>query len=47
LQKGLVELKTIIQSEDMKADFGQYEKFNEELDRAIEFSYFMLGNKEG
>ncbi len=46
LQKGLVELRALIQTDDMKADFGQYEKFNEELDRAIEFTYFVLGNKE-
>jgi len=46
LQKGLVELRAFIQTDDMKADFGQYEKFNEELDRAIEFTYFMLENKE-
>ena len=46
LQKVLIELKAIIQSDDMKKDFGQYERFNEELDRAIEFSYFVLGNKE-
>jgi len=46
LQKGLVELRALIQTDDMKADFGQYKKFNEELDRAIEFTYFVLGNKE-
>ncbi len=46
LQKGLIELRALIQADDMKADFGQYKKFNEELDRAIEFTYFVLGNKE-
>jgi len=37
LQKGLIELKEIILSDDMKSDFGQYRKFNEELDKALAF----------
>lgn len=44
LQKGLVELRAFIQTDDMKADFGQYEKFNEELDRALVFIEEELGN---
>ena len=44
LQKGLIELKAIILSDDMKTDFGQYRKFNEELDKALAFIEEELGN---
>lgn len=37
LHKGLSELKSIIQSEDMKSDFGQYTNFNQELDNVLDF----------